>query len=91
MIDVGGDDHPSAGNFVAHQLGRQLFFVGDEGHFFGDYALARVVHLGEVAGGVFLLAAGKPLGARLGDGVTVAAIAIGGRHDRTSLWEFGES
>ena len=76
MVDVGGDDHASAGDFVADQLGRELFFVGDEGHFFGDDALARVVHLGEVAGGVFRLAAGEPLCARLGDGVAVAAVAI---------------
>ena len=74
MVDVGGDDHASAGNFVAHQFGRELFLVGDEGHFFGDDALARVVHLREVAAFVFLLAARDPLGAWFGDVVTVAAV-----------------
>ncbi len=77
MVDIGGDDHASTGDFVADQLGRQLFFVGDEGHLFRDHALAGVVHLGEIAVGVFFLAAGQPLCARLGDAVTVAAIAIG--------------
>jgi hypothetical protein len=59
--------------------------MSDEGHFFGDYALARVVHLRKVAVCIFLLAPGKPLGSGLGDAITVAAIAIGGRHDQTSL------
>ena len=77
MVDVGGDDHAAAGDFVADQLGRELFLVGDEVHFFGDDALARVVHLGEVPGGVFRLAAGEPVCARLGDGVAVIAGAIG--------------
>ena len=45
MVDVGGDDHASAGDFVADEFGRQLFFVGDEAHLFRDHALARVVHL----------------------------------------------
>ena len=49
MVDVGGNDHASAGDFVAHQFGRELFFVGDERHLFRDHALARVVHLREIA------------------------------------------
>ena len=77
MIDVGGDDHAAAGDFVADEFRRQLFLVGDEAHLFGDDALAGVVHLGEVAGGVFFLAAGHPVCARLGDGVAVIAVAIG--------------
>src|SRR6266567_148740 len=45
--------------------------------------LARIVHLREVAIRVFLLTPGKPLGARPGDAVAVAVIAvrsIGGSH-----------
>ena len=49
MIDVGGNDGAAARNFVAHQLWRELFAFGDVLHFFGDDALARVVHLREVA------------------------------------------
>ena len=86
MVDVGGDDHASAGDFVAHQFGRQPFFVGDVGHFFGDAALAGVVHLREIAGGVQLLAASEPLCAGLGDVVAVAAVAICGSHDRARLF-----
>ena len=67
MVDVGGDDHAAASDFVADQLGRDLFAVGDVLHFLGDDALAGVVHLREVA--VFVLAVfgfalGEPLGAR---------------------------
>ena len=36
MVDVGGDDHAAAGDFVADEFGRELFFVGDEAHFFRD-------------------------------------------------------
>src|SRR5450432_2437146 len=97
MVDVGGDDHSSAGHFVADELRRQLLFVGDEAHLFGDHALARVMHLAEIAGRIFFLAAGQPLCARLGDMfgmMTVAAVAVGS-HDRTprnsANKKFGES
>ena len=96
MVDVGGDDHASAGNFVAHELGRELFFVGDVAHFFSDYALARVVHLRKIAGRVFLLAAGEPLGAGLRGAVSVAAIAvaicvaIAGSHDRNATFSMSQ-
>jgi hypothetical protein len=39
MIDVGRDDHVTGGNFVAHQLGRQLLALGDEEHLFGHQPL----------------------------------------------------
>ena len=29
MVDVGGDDHASAGDFIADEFGRDLFAVGD--------------------------------------------------------------
>ena len=84
MIDVGRDDHAAAGDFVADELGRQLFLVGNERHLFRDGALARVVHLGKIAGRVLFLAAGEPFCAGLGDVVTVAAVAIGGSHENPS-------
>src|ERR1700728_1030297 len=89
MVDVGGNNHASAGDFVADEFGCQLFFVGDIGHLFRHDSLARVVHLRKIAAGVFLLASGQPFCAWLGDAGTVAAIsisiAIRGCHDRTSL------
>jgi len=45
MVDVGGNDHAAAGNFVAHQFAGNLFAASDEFHLFGDHALAGVVHL----------------------------------------------
>ena len=57
MVDVRRDDHAAASDFIAHQFRRDLLAVGDILHFFGDHALARVMHLGEVA--VFVL--GLPL------------------------------
>ena len=53
MVDVGGDDHAAASDFIAHQFGRDLFAVGDVAHLFGDDALAGVVHLRKIA--VFVL------------------------------------
>ncbi len=49
MIDVGRDNHPSGGDFLAHHLGRDPLPLRDEHHLFGDLALARVVHLGKIA------------------------------------------
>src|SRR5579859_4725003 len=90
MIDIGGDDHAATGDFIADKLGRELFFVGDEGHFFGNDALAGVVHLGEVAVRVLLLAARNPVGARLRDGVGDAVRTIRGSHGNPSLQEVYE-
>ena len=70
MVDIRGYDHASASDFIANQLGRDLFAVSDVLHFSGDHALARVVHLGEVAVvvlGVFGFALGEPLGAGFED------------------------
>ena len=52
MIDVGGNDHPPAGDFIANQFRRKLFAVGDIGHLICDFSLARVAHLGEIAVGI---------------------------------------
>ena len=49
MMDIGGNDGAAARHFVAHQLGREFFALGDVLHFFGDDALARVVHLRKIA------------------------------------------
>src|ERR1700680_950340 len=83
MVNVCGNNHTSTSYFVAHKLGRQLLAVGDVAHFFGDHAVARIVHLRKVAVRVFLLSPGKPLSARPGDAVAVALVAvcaIGGSH-----------
>src|SRR4051812_9491919 len=49
MINVRRDDHASAGDFVANQLGRDLLFARDVLHLLGDGALAGEMHLREVA------------------------------------------
>ena len=85
MVDVGGDDHPAAGDFVADQLGREVLAVGDVVHLLGDDALAGVVHLGEVAVGVLALAAGDPFCAGLGDGIFSVIGAVVGSHDWANL------
>ena len=46
VLDVGGNHEAPAGDFVAHELGIQLFPLGDPAHLVGDHALAGVVHLG---------------------------------------------
>ena len=74
MVNVRGNDHAAARHFVAHQFGREFLAVGNVAHLLGDHALARVVHLREVAVGVLLLAPRKPLCARLGDAVAVIAV-----------------
>ncbi len=64
MVDIGGDDHASGGDFVADELGGQLLALGDEHHLFGDQSLAGKVHLREiVVTGLrgFRPAAGNPL------------------------------
>ena len=79
MVDVGRNDHASGGNFVADELGRNLFALGDEDHLFGEQALARKVHLRHVgvaaARGLFA-ALGDPLGAGFQDTRTIAVAAI---------------
>ena len=91
MVDVGGDDHASAGDFVADQLGCELLFVRDERHFFGDYAFAGVVHLGEVAVSVLSLALCEPFRAGFRDGVAVAIRAIRGSHEIPNFIEVCDS
>src|SRR5580658_11090356 len=88
MIDVGGNNHAAASDFVTHQFGRKLLAMGDISHLFRDHALPRVVHLREVAVRVLLLAPGEPLRAGLGDAVGVTAVAgtsIAGGHFGTSF------
>src|SRR5260370_16463802 len=53
MIDVRWNDHPTASNFVAYQFWGNLLALGTIQHFFSDYALPSVVHLREIAVGVF--------------------------------------
>ena len=48
VVNVGGNDGASAGDFAADEFGLELFAAGNVFHFFGDDALARVVHLREV-------------------------------------------
>jgi len=85
MVDIGRDDHPAAGHFVAHQFGRDLLFMRNERHFLRDGALARVMHLGKVAVAIVLLAPREPLRAGFGDTVAVAVGAIGGSHENPSF------
>ena len=58
MIDIGGDDHPAGGDFVADQFGRNLLAIGHVEHLFGDQAFAGEMHLRHVgiagAGCLFL-------------------------------------
>src|SRR5690349_17737215 len=98
MVDVRGDDHAAAGNFVAHQLRREFLAARDIGHFLGDYALARIVHLREIAIAVLGPAFGQPRAARLGDrtasvttlGVrTVCRRAVAGSHGAENLAGIG--
>src|SRR5947209_12120391 len=49
MVDVGGDDHATTGNFVANQLGRELLLLPDILHLLSDDAFAGEMHLREVA------------------------------------------
>src|SRR5258706_2324707 len=83
MVNVGWNDHPPTGYFIAHQFGRDLLPVGHVAHLFGDHTLARIVHLREVAVGVRPPALGEPLGARLrnmlgtmGDVIAVAVLTV---------------
>ena len=55
--------------------GASFLAVGNIRHFFRDQALAGVMHLGEIAVRVLGLALRDPFGARLGEAVSIAAIA----------------
>ena len=44
-MDVGGNDHAAARHFGADQLGSEALALGDVVHFFGDDALAGIMHL----------------------------------------------
>src|SRR5438270_7024135 len=68
MIYVGRDNHASGGNFVAHDLRRELLFARNVLHLFSDYAQTGVVHLREVfivAFSRLFTSAGNPLDPRL--------------------------
>ena len=49
VVDVRGNDRAAARHFAAHQLRLDLFAPRHVLHLFGDHALARVVHLRNVA------------------------------------------
>jgi hypothetical protein len=88
MIDVGGDNHATAGDFIAHEFWGELLAVGNVAHFFRDYSLARIVHLRKIAIRVLLFAACDPISARPGNAVAVATVrAICGIHDQSDLVE----
>ena len=56
MVDVGGNDGAAARHFVAHQLRRDFLAHRHVVHFFGDHALARIVHLRKVLAPPFIAA-----------------------------------
>ena len=49
MVNIGGNDHPAARYFVAHQFRHNLFPPGYILHLFCNEALPGIVHLGEIA------------------------------------------
>src|SRR3954469_12922945 len=77
MIDVGGDNHAAGGNFVAHNVRRELLFFRNVLHLLGDYAKTGVVHLREVLivafGGLFT-SADDPFSPRLRHCDSIAAM-----------------
>src|SRR5690242_2267016 len=88
MIDIGGNDHPSARYFIAHELRRNLLPLGHIVHFFCNEALPGIVHLGEIAAVVFRFAAADPLRTQARDtrrAEAVSALSIGGWHRLRSL------
>ncbi len=81
MIHVGRDDHASGGNFVAHQLRRDLLALRNVQHLLGQQAFAGKMHLRQVgvAGACsFLTALGDPIGTRIhcGCDVSLAIAAV---------------
>ena len=83
MIDVGGDDHAAARDFVANQFRRKLFAVGDVMHLLGDHALAGIVHLRKIAVGICCLAACNPFGARRSDAAPIVLVTVASVAGRT--------
>ena len=88
MIDVRGNDHASAGDFVANQFGRKLFPVGNVFHLLGDHPVPGVVHLGEVAVGVLSPAVCDPLRPRPRDAASIAGSAVCGGHHLSILVKY---
>ena len=74
MIDIGGNNHPAARNFIANQFGRKLFTMRHVGHLIRDLPLARVAHLGEIAVGILGFSARDPLSAGFGNTLSVGAV-----------------
>jgi hypothetical protein len=61
MVDVCGNDHAPARNLVTNQFGGKLLAVRDIPHFLGDYTIAGVTHLREIAVSIFGFAVCDPL------------------------------
>ena len=53
MVNVSGNNHAAAGNFITDLLRRQLLFLSYVFHLLSDDTPASVVHLGKVAIRVF--------------------------------------
>src|SRR5712664_4687333 len=49
MVNVRGNDGAPASDFTAHQLRLDLLAPRDEGHLLRDHALARIMHLRNIA------------------------------------------
>jgi hypothetical protein len=82
MMNVGGNNHPAAGDFVAHEFGRQLFAAGNVRHLLGEHTLAGIMHLREIPIAILGLATGDPLRPRSRPAVSIAARsrAVTGSH-----------
>ena len=93
MIDIRGNNHAPTGDFIAHQLGHNFLAGRHILHFFGDYTVPRIVHLGEIAVAVLCLAVRNPLRpwprsfmARVAVSVvTISVVSVAGRHDLRSF------
>ena len=48
MVNIGGNDGATTGDFAAHEFGLDFFAFGNEGHLFGDDAFAGQMHLRHV-------------------------------------------
>src|SRR5439155_15763456 len=80
--------HAPAGYFVTNQFRGKLFPASNVGHLLGHNAFAGVVHLGEIAVGLFGPAACDPLRPRQGNTVSVAGSAIRGSHGKLVLFAY---
>ena len=76
MVDVRRNDHASARDFIAHQFGRDPLAVSDVLHLVGDHAPSSVMHLREVAVGVFGFALREPLCPRFENLVQTIAVSV---------------